>query len=432
MRTEQKRIALFIDLENFVGNCLGQGLSLNLAPEIDRLKEIGAITIRRSFGDIYKLPIPHEIKLELRKMLQNNLIQHEDIPYQTQYKNSADIRLVIEAISSAYTNQNIDIVAVVASDRDYMPLFAKLREIGVEVIGIGGSRDNTPDLYVRSCDVFWYHENLASGVSWLDHASQIAYQQANPENGHHEEIEAVEPSLDEAHSLIVDAMRVLESTGGELSDIAVFHTVQRLNPDFDPATYGSYRGLNGFREICNVAAESNIITVNDGVLGFTEARAIPDVNEPSTDEDISKQLKGWLEGKLRTKLLSNDERLAVYRKLRSLEDIECEHCSLQRLNKEITNKLPNIDEAACFKVLYALYRANAFNCSPGLSPMNPIVHSLREYHDDSSDYDKLFIQNALRVFQREHRTSPDPVAWSRIFFDTEAKAHFIREMVQTL
>src|ERR1700741_4321054 len=127
MKERADRIALFVDLENFVGFCLGIGLPIDLGPELSRLTELGKVAVRRSFGDIYKLPIPSDKKADLRKMLQNNLIQHEDIPHFNAFKNTSDIRLVIDALSTAYTNEDIDMVAVVASDRDYLPLFAKLR-----------------------------------------------------------------------------------------------------------------------------------------------------------------------------------------------------------------------------------------------------------------------------------------------------------------
>lgn len=92
-------IALFVDVENFFGYCNALGLPIDLSPELEKLTEIGKVTIRRSFGDIQKLPVPGEKKQEIRKMLQANLVLHEDIPYHNNFKNSADIRLVIEALS---------------------------------------------------------------------------------------------------------------------------------------------------------------------------------------------------------------------------------------------------------------------------------------------------------------------------------------------
>ena len=60
--------------------------------------------IRRSFGDIYKLPMDYKTKEDIRLMLQNNLIQHEDVRHRTRYKNASDIKLIIEALSVAYSN----------------------------------------------------------------------------------------------------------------------------------------------------------------------------------------------------------------------------------------------------------------------------------------------------------------------------------------
>ena len=68
------RIALFVDLENFVGFCLELGLPLDLSAEIKKLSEHGRISIRRSFGDIYKMPMEGRKRQELRKMLQSNLV----------------------------------------------------------------------------------------------------------------------------------------------------------------------------------------------------------------------------------------------------------------------------------------------------------------------------------------------------------------------
>jgi hypothetical protein len=98
---KKNRIALFIDLDNFVGFCLDDDLPLDIKKEIKKLTEHGEISIRRSFGDIMKLPISEARKKELREMLQANLIRHEDIPYYNGYKNTSDIRLAIEAISVA-------------------------------------------------------------------------------------------------------------------------------------------------------------------------------------------------------------------------------------------------------------------------------------------------------------------------------------------
>jgi len=106
--------------------CEWFGLPVEVKPEIDRLTEIGKVTIRKSFGDIHKLS--EKLALDdksIRRMLQSNLIQHEDVMYQNSFKNAADIRLVIDAVSTAYSNETIDVITVIGADRDYLPLFQR-------------------------------------------------------------------------------------------------------------------------------------------------------------------------------------------------------------------------------------------------------------------------------------------------------------------
>lgn len=93
-------------------------------------------------------------------MLQANLIRHEDIPYYNGYKNTSDIRLAIEAMSIAYTHPDINIFAIIANDRDYMPVFSKLKEIGKTIIGIGSTKTTVGELYRSACDIFYYHEDF--------------------------------------------------------------------------------------------------------------------------------------------------------------------------------------------------------------------------------------------------------------------------------
>jgi len=336
MNEQRRRIALYVDLENFVGNCLSQGLPLDLTPEIEKLKELGSLAIAKSFGDIYKLPVSDETKHNLRRMLQNNLVQHEDIPYQSQFKNSADIRLVIEALSAAYTNRNLDVIAVVASDRDYMPLFSKLHEVGIEVIGIGGSKENTPDLYIKACDEFWYHETLLT--------------------------RAAEPAP------IVEVVAAPEPPKAE--DLAV--------------------------------RKNNLVM----------------------------HLRSWFEGKIRTSLLTFKDRVAIYEHLKSLDPDA--NYTLASFSDLIAQKLGYTENCPVFRVLYGLYRCDVFSCSPGYSPMNPMVHSLNEYHDDPAEYDRAFILCAMRAFKFELGRNIDAEVWSTVFYGNEKKAKLICEIAQSI
>lgn len=85
-------------------------------------------------------------------MQRNNLFLHEDIPYISRFKNSADMRLAVEAVHTACTMPRVSKSAIVSGDSDCVPLFPKLREQAKLIIGITGSSPKTPSMYRRACD----------------------------------------------------------------------------------------------------------------------------------------------------------------------------------------------------------------------------------------------------------------------------------------
>jgi uncharacterized LabA/DUF88 family protein len=459
MRERAERIALFVDLENFVGFCLGIGLPIDLGPELARLTELGKIAVRRSFGDIYKLPIPFDKKADLRKMLQNNLIQHEDIPHFNAFKNTSDIRLVIDALSTAYTNDDIDMVAVVASDRDYLPLFAKLREIGKEIVGIGGNRDNTPELYVKACDYFFYHEVLCGGGPTAAIESMSVGSEKSgltpPAEG------AVNAGLDlsgeslvhkptrtsmldhsEAIQLLVEALQVLEGSGLDLqSGAKVIQMMRRLKADFDLASYG----YSSFKELCLEARELGRIEIEQEGIIFNIRLAPPPILMESDQqlqlpEEIPQgtscmHLQEWLESKMRISLPSVENRYSIYRNLAQiLKDSEnADGVKLTELSAQVKANISNAKgfQDVCFKVLYCLYRANCFTCSPGETPYNPVVNGLRDV-ESPEVLDAKFIENNLRIYHRECRVQIDGEGWSTVFFGSIEKADHIRDVARSL
>ncbi|MEW6219006.1 MAG: NYN domain-containing protein [Thermodesulfobacteriota bacterium] len=159
--SDETNIALFIDMENLVRAALDIALPVDFAPVISRLLQMGRLTMRRAFGDLdAACRNDRMLRAGLRRMLYENLIGFEDIPYVTRYKNTADMRLVVEALATAYTYPYISHFALVASDRDYLPLINKLRELGKRIIGIGASPDTVNPIYVKSCDIFIHYSSL--------------------------------------------------------------------------------------------------------------------------------------------------------------------------------------------------------------------------------------------------------------------------------
>ncbi len=141
MQTNEQ-IAVFLDIENFIGFSNALKLPVDLSEILEKLKEEGRIIIRRSFGDLVKaLAGNYQIKESdnVRRMLRDNLFIHEDIVYNNQFKNSADMRLAVEVLYTAFTVPNITKFAIIAGDSDYVPLFQKLQEQNKTVICISGN-----------------------------------------------------------------------------------------------------------------------------------------------------------------------------------------------------------------------------------------------------------------------------------------------------
>src|ERR671922_272258 len=150
----ERKLAMFMDFENIArGVKEAQYKQFELKLVLERLLEKGKIIVRRAYADWnrfteYKRPF-HEWAIELI-----------DVP-QSRYsgKNSADIRMVVDALDLAYGKTHIDTFVLVSGDSDFSPLVSKLRENGRYVIGMG-VKQSSSDLLINNCDEFIYYEDL--------------------------------------------------------------------------------------------------------------------------------------------------------------------------------------------------------------------------------------------------------------------------------
>src|SRR6476661_5198598 len=149
----ERTLAVFFDFEN-----IGIGLNhrrdrFEINKVVERLVEKGKVVAKKAYADWsrfaqYTAPL-HEAAIELI-----------EIPRRGQTgKNSADIRLVVDAMDLAYSKEHIDTFVIVSGDSDFSPLVSKLKELGKHVIGLGLS-DATSDLLRDNCDEFIYYEDL--------------------------------------------------------------------------------------------------------------------------------------------------------------------------------------------------------------------------------------------------------------------------------
>jgi uncharacterized protein (TIGR00288 family) len=154
--TAARRIALFIDFENLVTNTGITPSSFDLQPSLDRLLEKGKVIFRRAYCDWSRF---REAKTHLHEFG----VELVEVPPSTRAgKNSADMRLVIDALELCYAREHIDTFVIASGDSDFVPLASKLRENDKYVIGIGVKQSTSP-VFVKACDEFIYLKTEGGG-----------------------------------------------------------------------------------------------------------------------------------------------------------------------------------------------------------------------------------------------------------------------------
>src|SRR3954465_10668224 len=149
----ERSLAVFIDFENLALGFQGRRDRFDIARVLERIVEKGKIVAKKAYADWsrfgnYTAPL-HEAAIEL-----------VEIPRRSQTgKNSADIRLCVDAMDLAYSKDHIDTFVIVSGDSDFSPLVSKLKELGKHVIGLG-IQQSTSALLRDNCDEFIYYEDL--------------------------------------------------------------------------------------------------------------------------------------------------------------------------------------------------------------------------------------------------------------------------------
>ena len=151
---ETTSMALFCDFENIaLGVRDARYAQFDINRVLERLLAKGSIVVKKAYCDwerykTFKAPM-HEASFELI-----------EIPHVRQSgKNSADIRMVVDALDLCYTKSHVDSFVIISGDSDFSPLVSKLRENNKGVIGVG-VKNSTSDLLIANCDEFIYYDDL--------------------------------------------------------------------------------------------------------------------------------------------------------------------------------------------------------------------------------------------------------------------------------
>jgi uncharacterized protein (TIGR00288 family) len=235
MPDSERSLAVFIDFENLALGFQGRRERFDIARVLERLVEKGKIVAKKAYADWsrfanYTAPL-HEAAIEL-----------VEIPRRAQSgKNSADIRLCVDAMDLAYSKEHIDTFVVVSGDSDFSPLVSKLKENGKHVIGLG-MQESTSELLRDNCDEFIYYEDLGQAPTLTpDINAQL------PENKR------------KAFALLLESLLALRRENKEvLWSSMVKDTMKRKKPSFNEA----YHGYRTFSELLEDAQKEGLLELD--------------------------------------------------------------------------------------------------------------------------------------------------------------------------
>jgi uncharacterized LabA/DUF88 family protein len=235
--TPARRIALFIDFENLVTNTGITPESFDLQPPLDRLLEKGKVIFRRAYCDWSRFR-------EAKKHLHDHGVELVEVPPSTRAgKNSADMRLVIDALELCYAREHIDTFVIASGDSDFVPLANKLRENDKFVIGLGVKQSTSP-IFVKACDEFIYlrtPERRGSPEKRDERREKPEKSdkgEKSEKTGRTGSSTAVKPKGVLPQTVKDVLASLLERATGPLNPSAIKEAIVRREPDFDERDHG--------------------------------------------------------------------------------------------------------------------------------------------------------------------------------------------------
>ncbi|HEU4851923.1 MAG TPA: NYN domain-containing protein [Telluria sp.] len=229
-------MAVFCDFENVaLGVRDANYEKFDIKPILEKLLLKGSIVVKKAYcdWDRYKghKATMHEANFELI-----------EIPHVRQSgKNSADIRMVVDALDLCYTKSHVNTFVIISGDSDFSPLVSKLRENAKTVIGVG-IKQSTSDLLVANCDEFIFYDDLVRERQ--RQAARKQPQQQQPKRSSEESSrrkEELESRKSEAIEMVVETFDALTSERGDSGKIwasLLKDTLKRRRPDFNETYYG--------------------------------------------------------------------------------------------------------------------------------------------------------------------------------------------------
>ena len=229
-------MAVFLDLENIaIGARDAQFPAFDIRKVLERLLLKGHIVVKKAYCDFDRYK-------EFKRGLHEAAFEMIEIPHVRQSgKNSADIRMVVDALDLCYTKSHVDTFVIISGDSDFSPLVSKLRENDKTVIG-AGVKTSTSDLFISNCDEFLYYDDLVR-VEPAKKRPRAAAIVPAPKSARQDERG---PSIDEALDLLTKTLDALRAERGEdypIRGSLMKQAIKRQNPGFNERAHG-FRAFN--------------------------------------------------------------------------------------------------------------------------------------------------------------------------------------------
>jgi len=259
---ETTNLALFCDFENIaLGVRDARYAQFDITRVLERLLLKGSIVVKKAYCD-------WERYKEFKAGMHQAGFELIEIPHVKQSgKNSADIRMVVDALDLCYTKPHVDTFVIISGDSDFSPLVSKLRENNKGVIGVG-VKNSTSDLLIANCDEFIYYDDLVREQAKPRRAPR---KKAAPAHSHgasatpaasdgKESGTREEDKKQEAFDLVLATLEALLNERGSEDKIwgsMVKQTLKRRRPGFNE----SYYGFRSFNNLLEEAAQRRLIAL---------------------------------------------------------------------------------------------------------------------------------------------------------------------------
>jgi uncharacterized protein (TIGR00288 family) len=233
---------VFCDFENVaLGVREAKYAQFDMDKVLERLLLKGSIVVKKAYCD-------WERYKEFKSAMHAASFEMIEIPHVRQSgKNSADIRMVVDALDLCYTKSHVDTFVIVSGDSDFSPLVSKLRENAKTVIGVG-VKNSSSDLLIANCDEFIYYDDLVRQEEQKRRAAKKR-RESSP---------AGEDKKQEAFDLLLETLHALIAERGEGERIwgsMVKQALKRRKPGFNE----SYYGFRSFSDLLEDAEKKSLV-----------------------------------------------------------------------------------------------------------------------------------------------------------------------------